>query len=467
MSGRDWTRNPVSPEKGAPVEWNGESGLNIVWRAELGGIVTSEPVVAGGLVWIGTNNDSPRDPARRERGGVLVCFRERDGAFLYQHLTVVTNHPLRRRSEFGMTSSPLIEGDRLWFVTTASEIMHLDIGPLRRGEGTPKPVWRIDMVSELGVHPAVDIMGGKGQCSLASSHGDLIYVITGNGTDWTREKVPAPDAPALVCLHKITGRVVWMDRSPGTGILFGEFASPLVIEAGGVAQVIAPQGDGWIRSFEAETGRLLWKFDINPKSYRQKDRRNFFLNSPVFHEGRVYIAAGRDVEWGTGPGRLVCLDPTRRGDVSLELEVGAGEGTLNPKTAAVWHFDQIGRSISNVAIHEGLVVVSELGGLVHCLDGATGRPQWKHDARAYTWGSPLIVDGKIYVGTEDGEVLVFALSRNKSLLFTARWESHVTISPIYASPIFANGVLYIATQNELLAIRRDAWSRPVKRAGRP
>ncbi|MCK6501405.1 MAG: PQQ-like beta-propeller repeat protein, partial [Nitrospira sp.] len=105
--------------------------------------------------------------------------------------------------------------------------------------------------------------------------------------------------------------------------------------------------------------------------------------------------------------------------------------------------------------------------LVHCLDGATGRPQWKHDARAYTWGSPLIVDGKIYVGTEDGEVLVFALSRNKSLLFTARWESHVTISPIYASPIFANGVLYIATQNELLAIRRDAWSRPVKRAGRP
>src|SRR5205809_1022831 len=61
MLGRDRTRNPVSPEKGAPVDWDAKTGRNIKWKAQLGSVTVSEPVLAGGLIWIGTNNDSPRD----------------------------------------------------------------------------------------------------------------------------------------------------------------------------------------------------------------------------------------------------------------------------------------------------------------------------------------------------------------------------------------------------------------------
>src|SRR6476660_6822843 len=59
MLGRDKTRNPVSPEHEAPIEWDVKTGRNIKWRAALGSITVSEPIVADGLVWIGTNNDPP------------------------------------------------------------------------------------------------------------------------------------------------------------------------------------------------------------------------------------------------------------------------------------------------------------------------------------------------------------------------------------------------------------------------
>ena len=455
MLGRDRTRNPVSPEKGAPIEWDIKSGRNIKWTALLGSMAVADLIVSDGLIWIGSNNEPPRDPAMKKPAGVLLCFRERDGKFLYQHVSGVTNGMLERRSWIGMTGSPLAERDRLWFVSTAAEILCLDIGPLRREEGTPRSVWRINMTSDLSIHPAVDFMGGKGMCSIGASHGELIYVITGNGREWSRSNVPSPTSPALVCLNKNTGEIVWEDSSPGTNILHGEFASPLVLEADGITQVIAPQGDGWVRSFEARTGKLLWKFDINPKTGRRRDERNFFLNSPVLHKGRVYFAGGRDVESGEGPGRLVCLDPKKRGDLSLELEDRPGSGKPNPNAGAVWHFDELGRTMSNVAIHDGFVVAVDLSGFVYCLDVATGRKLWKHDMGAHVWGSPLIADGKIYLGNEDGDFYIFELAREKKLLFKTAFDA-----PVYSSTIFANGVLYIATNEKLYAVQQSASSPP-------
>jgi outer membrane protein assembly factor BamB len=458
MLGHDKTRNAVSLEKNAPIEWDIKTGRNVKWKAELGSITVSEPIVADGLIWVGTKNDPPHDTTLKSPGGVLACLRERDGAFLDQHFSTVTNHPLHRRSEFGMTGSPMAEGDRLWFVSTAAEILCLDTTLLRSGKGNSKMVWRLDMLDDLRIHPTVDIMGGKGMCSIGGAYRDFIYVITGNGVDWTRSKIPSPLAPDLVCLNKNTGKIVWEDHSSMTNILFGEFASPLVIEAGGVAQVIAPQGDGWLRSFEADTGRLLWKFDINPKAVRRRENRNFFVHSPVFHDGHVYIGGGRDVESGEGPGRLVCLDPNQRGDLSLEIEDPPGGGKPNPNSGAIWHFDEIGRTMSNVAVHDGLVVAVDFGGFVYCLDAATGRQIWRHDTKAHIWGSPLVVDNRIYIGNEDGDFFVFELAREKRLLFSAEFAG-----PVYSSPIFANGVLYIVAQPTLYAIRQGASGQP----GRP
>ena len=182
MFGRDRTHNAVSPEKGAPTDWQNQfppgGGLgaraarNIKWMAKLGSLSMGGPVVANGLVWVGTNNTSPRDPAKRKDASVLMCFRESDGKFLWQYVSPRLGDYFQDGPRHSMGSTPLIEGDRLWVTTNRCEMLCLDIGPLRRGEGTPKVVWKSDMREEFGVYPHAVLMAAglrRVPCSLPTT----------------------------------------------------------------------------------------------------------------------------------------------------------------------------------------------------------------------------------------------------------------------------------------------------------
>src|ERR1700682_2342623 len=82
-----WSRNPVNThDKNIPVEWSSEEGQrkNIKWMARLGKVTYGGPVIAGGKIFVGTNNDAPRDPAVKGDHGIIMCFRESDGQFLWQ-----------------------------------------------------------------------------------------------------------------------------------------------------------------------------------------------------------------------------------------------------------------------------------------------------------------------------------------------------------------------------------------------
>jgi outer membrane protein assembly factor BamB len=462
MRGRDHTRNAVSPEKAAPIDWQIGSGdqkhRNIRWSARLGSYSCGDPVIANGLVWIGTNNGRPRDPKMKADASVLMCFRERDGKFLYQYVSPRLAEG--RRLDWPITSlasSPLLDGDRLWFCNNRCETICLDIGPLRKGTGQPRVVWKVDMRSELGVVPRGVMIGSNAShCSIASYH-DLIYVNTTNSQ--YNGKVPAAEAPSLVCFQKNTGKVVWKDNSPGKNILDVQLGSPLVIDINGRGQVIMGQGDGWVRSFDCQTGKLIWKFDINFKNPNRRltyrGTRNYIIATPVFYKNRIYIAGGRHAEFGDGPGRLCCLDPTKRGDISSALDDGTGSGKRNPNSGLVWEFvrrsdkfeDQMHRTMSSVAIHNSLVIAPDISGLVHCLDAETGKKYWTHDTLASIWASPLIADGKVYVANEDGNVNVFELAKQKKLL-----AEHQFNQSIGSSPVYANGVLYVMTHSELYVI---------------
>ena len=176
MFGRDRTHNAVSPEKKAPVDWQNdvrdEKGVlvhkarNIAWTAELGSLSLGGPVISDGLVWVGTNNGHPRDltftdPKRLHPitkkplpidMGVLMCFRERDGKFLWQYASPRLATTLSEDwPHSAMGGAPLVEGDRLWFMTNRCEVVALDIGPLKRGDGVPKELWKVDMRKEFDV----------------------------------------------------------------------------------------------------------------------------------------------------------------------------------------------------------------------------------------------------------------------------------------------------------------------------
>lgn len=451
MWGHRPDRNMVSDQRNLPAEWNVREKQNLKWVAALGSQTFGNPVVAGGKVFVGTNNGKPRDPAIKGDKGVLMCFAEADGRFLWQavHDKLEPSDELDW-PEIGISSTPCVLGNRIYYVSNRGELVCLDTegfldgrndGPIQdekaHGPADADFIWVLDMVQEFGVLPH------QASASPPLAWGDLVFAVTGNGIDINAEKVPAPQAPSFIAVNRTSGRLVWRDSSPGDRILAGQWSAPACGRVKGRPQVVFPGGDGWMYAFEPATGRPLWKFNCN--SYLPADvaadraSLGHAVATPVFFEDKVFIAVGHAPESGSdGPGCLWAIDATRSGDV-----------TAFP----AWRYtaDEFAHSISTVAIHNGLLYVAELRGFLHCVDVSNGTHLWKHDLRSSTWASPMVVDGKVYIGTEDGEVFVFAEGRQDKLLAKNQMKH-----TIYSTVTPANGTLYIVDRAQLYAIAAGA-----------
>jgi outer membrane protein assembly factor BamB len=399
----------------------------------------------------------------------------------------------------------LVEEGRVWIVTNRGEVVCLHDaihipGDMGREQGTGQEgsvVWIYDMIKELGVVPHNMTSGS------VTSAGDLIFVNTSNGASEDHKSVISPQSPSFIALEKKTGKLVWADDSPGNNILDGQWSSPAFAVLGGVPQVIFPGGDGWLYSFRADKPssqtltlkggerkipkpELLWKFDCNPKDSLWKDTassdRCNLIATPVISDGKVYLAVGQDPEAGEGQGRLWCVDPTKRGDVSPELvfdkdgkpvaprrniacDASLGETVKpNPNSAALWCYtghdasgdgkvefkETMHRTLGMAAVKDDLLVIADITGLVHCLDAKTGKVYWTHDLLSAVWGSPCIADGKIFLGDEDGDVVVFELSKELNVLATNPMGN-----PIYTTPVAVGDTLYVSTREHLIAVGKE------------
>ncbi|MCA1631640.1 MAG: PQQ-binding-like beta-propeller repeat protein, partial [Acidobacteria bacterium] len=149
------------------------------------------------------------------------------------------------------------------------------------------------------------------------------------------------------------------------------------------------------------------------------------------------ISNGQDPEHGEGIGHMYCIDPTKRGDIT--------------KDGMVWHYDKIRRSVSTPAIKDGILYQSDFSGFLHALDARTGQVYWTHDVFAAVWGSPMLIDGKIYLGDEDGDVVILQEGKVKKVIAEINMGSSV-----YSTPVPANGALYIVNRNQIIAIKEGA-----------
>jgi outer membrane protein assembly factor BamB len=441
-------RNMVSTMKGLPTEWDIKTKKNVKWMAELGSQSYGNIVVSGGVVLIGTNNENQRDPKQPGDRGVLMAFRESDGEFLWQQ----THEKLAsgRANDWpyqGVASSPLIEGNRVYYVSNRSVLWCVDLNGFRDGKNDgaitdekltgmqdADLIWSFDMMEEVGSYP--HNMSNSSPVIL----GDLIFISTSNGQDESHVHIPSPKAPAIIAVNKNTGKLVWEDNSVQGRILHGQWSTPAVGTIGGVQQVVSAQGDGWIRGYEPQTGKKLWEFDTNPKDAVWPKTRNELIATPVIYDNKVYIANGQDPEHGEGVGHLYAIDATKRGDIT--------------QTGKVWQFDKIRRSISTAAIVDGLLYVPDFSGFLHCLDAKTGQEYWSHDTFAAVWGSALVVDGHVYLGDEDGDVVVLAAGKEKKVIKEMNMGSAV-----YATPVPAHGVLFLNNRNQLFALSTGAGAK--------
>jgi outer membrane protein assembly factor BamB len=485
-------RNNVRGDTNIPIHWDVTTGLNIKWSAALGSQTYSTPVVANGKVFIGTNNGNgniPRFPANVDMA-VLVCIEEATGKFLWQHSNEKLPHGRAVDWEqLGICSTPYVEGKRLWYVTNRNEVVCLDTegfldgkndGPYaaepNQSRDEADVIWKFDMLGTLDAVPR------HAACCSITAQGDTLFVCTSNGSD-ARRALAKPDAPSFLAMNKDTGAVLWTDNSPGMNILHGQWSSPAFGVLGGVDQAIFAGGDGWVYSFEARGDRgrakFLWKFDCNPKTslFRlEHATRNPVVAAPVICDGFVYVAVGDDPEHGEGPGHLWCIDPTKRGDVSPTLVFNKRDPTTpvpprrliacdlkagdferdNEDSASVWHYvgnhpqafdGAMHRSLSSAAIKQDLLFITDESGLFHCINAKTGAAHWTHDLLAGSWSTPLIAGNHVYVADQDGDILVFKISKDRELVA----DQNMGVA-VYSTPVAANGVLYIATANRLFAI---------------
>ena len=406
-----------------PIDWNPTTGRNIIWSVELGNEVYGAPVVAGDVVYVGSDNTRKLNPAFQEDAGVLMAFRVTDGAFLWQDVAPRVERGLREFLLPSTTSAPYVEGDRLYYVTAECQLRCLDTKGV--------VVWQVDM-------PALGVFPHEACNSNVLPVGDLLMVSTSNGQNEGHTRVPSPRAPSLIAVNKHSGEVVWRAVGPGGNVLHGDWSSPVAANVNGRMQVLHGGGDGWLRAYDAASGFELWRFDGNPKDARWLPRagvlsRSFIIASPVFADGRVFIAMGQSPGHGNAPSFVYAINPNGRGDVT--------------KSGLLWSSRDVGRVVATPIVKDGLLYVGDVGGNVYCLDAATGALLWKHETNDAIWGSFLLAGDRLYVGNEEGLMTVLRAGRRKEVLAQIEMDA-----PVYARPAVIGDALYLATARRLYLI---------------
>ena len=446
MWGGSADRNMVSGETGIPAKWDVKKKTNIKWVAKLGSQTYGNPVIVDGKIFIGTNNNGSLRPNIKGDKGVIACFEEKTGKFLWQatHDKLPTGR-VNDWPEQGICSSPVVDGKRLYYVSNRCELVCADVngmadgndGPYKKEQYTDKQdadfLWIVDMFEDMEAFPH-----NLATCSPVIG-GNTIFVTTSNGVDEGHLNIPVPEAPSFVAVDKNTGKVLWERNDPGENILHGQWSSPTYGVIAGKPMVLFGAGDGWCYAYDARTGDVIWKFDLNPKDSKWvlggRGTRNAIIATPVIVGDRVFLCVGQDPEHGEGIGHLYCIDATKTGDIT--------------ESGRVWHYgnEDYRRSMSTVAVADGLLYAADLSGYLHCLDARTGKRHWVYDTFAAIWGSPYVVDGKVFLGTEDGEIVVLEHGKKMKLLAKNDMQNSV-----YTTAVAANGVLYITNRNTLFAI---------------
>lgn len=478
--GGDGSRNMVAHERKAPKSFDlgdylaGQEQVDLSttegvrWVAKLGSQTYGNPVVADGIVFVGTNNAAERRPGFEGDYSVVLAFDEATGDFLWQHTIPKLGSGKVNDWEFlGTCSSPAVVDEFVYVVTTRGQVVALDRDGLRDGnqgvttEGSlfvgpgKAPVelmpevdadvlWVYDMPAELGVFPH----------NVTSSSplvvGDKLYIVTSNGTDWSHLDLPSPFSPTLVVFDRKTGELLGEEVAGiSERTMHANWSSPSYVAEHDT--VLFGAGDGFLYGFDPEPTEIdglpalaeRWRVDGNlptyrteggvPRKYATAEGPSEYIGTPVYADGLVYTAIGQDPEHGPGVGLLTAVKPGGEGDVT--------------GSHVAWRYDGISRSISTVAVHDGIVYAADYDGRLHALDAATGEPHWVHETRAHIWGSPYVAGKRVFLGDEDG--ILWELAAGEELEVLAQ---HALPAPIYSTPVLANRTLFVATQTHLYAI---------------
>ena len=390
----------------APLTWDDRS--NISWKIEIPGRGHSTPVVSGSRLFLTTavpTGKGSASAAGRASGGadagmehrfeVMAIDRDSGRIAWRRTATVATPHEGYHRVYGSFASnSPVTDGRRVFAFFGSRGLYAYDVdGAL---------LWQKD----FGVSMRMDMAFGEGT-PLTLHDGRLLL------------HFDHLDLGFLVMLDAATGKEIWRVKRTEPY----NWAAPYVVEHAGRRQIVMSGLS--VRAYDYETGKQIWEIPGLGENT---------IPQPVQFGDLVFAMSGHTVK------------------MLMAIRLG-GTGTLNAANAVAWSTPRGASYTPSPLLHDGRLYVLTDSGQLSCFDAATGKPYYQQARlpKPYNFkASPVGANGKLYLATEEEDVVVVKMGNALEVLATNTLAGQSFI----ASPVIVDGAMFLRSRTHLFKIQQ-------------
>lgn len=404
-----------------PDRWNAATTENILWRTPIPGLAHSSPIVWGGRLFVttavssrpnatfrpGLYGDGDASDDRSPHKWIVMALDARTGKILWERVAH-EGEPLEKRhiKSTYASATPSTDG-RIVVASFGSQGVHaFDVDGNR--------LWKVDLGRlDIGAYDIPTFEWGPASSPIL----------------WNGRVLLQCDTQAdsfVIALDATTGRTIWKTERDE----FPSWGTPTVVETSDGPQLVT-NGSKFIRGYDPRTGAELWRLGGSSK---------ITAPTPIFADGLTVVASGRAPERP-----IFVVHPSARGDVTLK----PGETSTR---AVAWSRTGRGPYMPTPLAYRGILYVLGNNGLFDAYDLKTGAEIYRQRLPNVGNGfsaSPVASDGRIYLSSEDGEMLVVSAGPE-----FAHVGTNSLGELLMATPALSNGVMYVRTAGGVLAIGR-------------
>ena len=406
----DWTewrgpaRDGISAEKGLPTAWS-PAGQNLAWKVPFGG--RSAPIVMDNRVYL--QNTADKGELEQER---VMCFNADTGKLLWEHrfniyLSDVPPHRVGWASPSGDPTT-----GNIYAFGVGGTLLALS----REG----KVLWERSLGEDFGL---LTTHGGRTVSPIID--GDLV-ILSGVTFVWGDH---GRGAHRFMAFDKRTGETMWIS-APGGRPYDTTYAPLIIVNVDGTRLLIEGASDGMVHAIKPQTGESVWKYEISKRG----------INSGVVVYGRNAIVTHSEENIdSTEMGMIAAVDASGHGEVKKDQVKWNNYGWMGGFSSPVIDGDRV-YQVDNSA---------NLG----AFDLNTGKQLWRLTLGTVQKASPVLADGKLYVGTESGKFYILKpTATGCEILDQKQLGTEQQPEVILASVAVANGRVYLVTDSNLYAI---------------
>ena len=397
-------RDGTSPEKNLVDNWSLD-GLNLLWKAPYGG--RSTPVVFGDRVYL--FNGAGKEDTARER---IMCMDANTGKVIWEYHSNVYHSDVPAHRVAWSSPAVDVETGNVYAYGVSGNLIALD----RNG----KKLWERSMNEEYG---SASTHGGRTVSPLVE--GDLV-IISSITNSWGES---ARAAHRFLGFDKRTGVMVWMSM-PTSRPYDTVYSPPTTATINGQKVMINGGSDGGIHALQVNTGKKLWSLLVS--------KRGLNTGAVIGPDNTVYFSHSEENNDTSDMGLLAAFDGTKEGDLKI--------------SDLKWKNIGFQGGYSSPILDGDLLYQMDNSANLYAFEAATGKQLWKHNLGSLQKGTPVMADGKLYIGTENGKVFIVKPSREKAdVLSAVTLGAGTDQEAIIANPAISEGRIFVVSMSNIYA----------------